>query len=330
MTIGGRQYSGGAIGDGGMYGYTNARMGNAMVRDCQVNSSLQPQYWGREGKIRRYFGPPDLEGDTWQTLDSKVISQNHMKINLAVESKALDEEAIKLRTQGGDKTSNEFATPAMSAFKNTTYNPMRAPVMISEERLSFLQGLTPPPDGIRNNWLEATLKQRKEAKERKKRIKKFSSGDDKKSTRSNGSKASSVLTEILDQQADMHSSLQEMRGRLSVTHKQLEALNADKLHPRAVPEKAWGHPYTTFNSARKHRPHPLDPLPSERAKSEGAGSIRSKSSLGSETRRSALSTARSGASLVTGNTAISGYSQMSGFSKATSADRFPAAYGLYT
>lgn len=41
----------------------------------------------------------------------------------------------------------------MSAFKNKSYNPLWAPLVLSKERLTFLQGLNPV--GVRNARVEA-------------------------------------------------------------------------------------------------------------------------------------------------------------------------------
>lgn len=147
-----------------------------------------------------------------------------------------------------------YTTPAMSAFKNKSYNPLRAPLVLSKERLTFLQGLNPV--GVRNARVEAANLPSPTKERRRKRRSKSSTAmrnNGSESAQSRHSKASqhSMMSQMLDQNNEMRASLRELRGQLSHTHSQLDALQAaaDET-PRS---RIFGGVYGAHNSARRNK-----------------------------------------------------------------------------
>lgn len=332
----------------GMYHFTNFRFGTASAtKYCQVNSIRQPIYWKEphlNANKRRFYG--DLTGNEKPDIDTKAIAMNHEKINIAIEQAALKREQEEKVI---DKTTNEFATPAMSHFKAKSFNPMKAPMLFSEERLKFMQMLTPPPEAIRNPRLEAAERKIAEETQQRRadrRLRRTQKAETKKlkaakmaraktsvggSVKTSDSRSSikSALTAAKEDNDMMRQSLKDMKSQLTLSNKQLDAIRTGK----GMKAVGWGHPYTTYNSARRVNPHPLDVLPTNRTEStlaakSGAGTDRSYESLTTvSTTKPPPETTR------TFNSGLDSFgshaSQWTSMSKATSATCFAPGYGLY-
>merc|ERR1712070_1040672 len=113
----------------------------------------------------------------------------------------------------------------MSAFKAKTFNPMRAPAIVSTARLTFLQGLTPPPEAVRNVKVEAYDKEQARLLRRRKRRSKSVQEGSTHSAGSAGSKQS-IISTLVDQNNDLRTSLSDMRNTLACADKQLSSLTS--------------------------------------------------------------------------------------------------------
>lgn len=288
---------------------------------------------------RRYYG--ELTGTYKPDIDTKAIAQNHERINIAIEQAALKREQ---KEKVIDKTSNEFATPAMSHFKAKSFNPLKAPILFSEERLKFMQMLTPPLAAIRNPRVEAADKkilqetmerraarrlrrtEKAKAKATKLARSKTSMGG---SVKTNDSKASvkSALTAVKKENDAMRDALKTMTSQLTLSNKQLDAIKNGK----GVKPVGWGHPYTTYNSARRVNPHPLDVLPTERtAKTQTTGGATDRSYESLTTVESSKPPPETTRTFNSGLDSFGSHaSQWTSMSKATSATCFAPGYGLY-
>ena len=224
-------------------------------------------------------------------------------------------------------------------------------MLFSEERLRFMQMLTPPLEAIRNPRLEAadkkiaeeTFKRRSDRRLRRtqkaetKKIKAAKLARSKSqsvggSVRSSDSRSSmkSALTAAKDDNDMMRQSLKDMKSQLTLSNKQLDAIRTGK----GMKPVGWGHPYTTYNSARRVNPHPLDVLPTNRTEStlagnSGAGTDRTYESL------TTVSTAKPPPETTrTFDSGLDSFgskaSRWTSMSKATSATCFAPGYGLYS
>jgi len=290
---------------GGAYLYTNGRQGSCGIRDTQVHSGVQPTaFIGTQCK-RMYEGADT--GPSIQHLDSKVISQNQMKMNMTLEDNAMK---ASRRRKHLDKTYHEASTTSMSDFKDLSYNPMTAPRVVSSERLTFLQGLTPPPENIRNPRLEAYDKAQKLVKAGRRRSR--SSAGSRISGGSRASMRSAALSELIESNSDMYAGLKKIKERLRASNKQLDGSAS-----RPYKDNGDANPYTTYNSARGDAKSDAD----DRSES------RSQASWMTGTTAQGTLTSRSNFSQFTG---ISGVSKRSRSTNALSINNYPAAYGIYT